>query len=183
MKEKLLLHGCCAPCSTHPVTLLREKFDVTLFFYNPNIHPDDEYYLRVAEMKKLSSEWQIPLIIGRYDTAAWFKAVSGHEDDPEGGPRCAICFRLRLDGTAGQAQAENFGWFATTLSVSPHKNADVINRIGRETAGQYGIRFYEANFKKRDGFRTSCEMSEEFGFYRQNYCGCVYSRRVDQENK
>jgi len=174
---KLLLHGCCAPCVTHPFRMLRGQFNVTVFFYNPNIQPVEEYKARLNEIRRLSIKWQFPLVEGAYETAAWFNAVRGLEAEPEGGRRCSICYRIRLERTARNAKALGMECFATTLSISPHKQADTINRIGREIGYAAGIRFIEADFKKNDGFKASCDISKREGLYRQDFCGCGYSRR------
>jgi predicted adenine nucleotide alpha hydrolase (AANH) superfamily ATPase len=176
-KPKLLLHGCCAPCVTHPVRMLGEKFDVTVFFYNPNIQPAEEYRSRLAEIRRLSEKWRFPLVEGSYECDAWSNAVRGLEGEPEGGRRCTICYRIRLERTARNAKTLGMDCFASTLSISPHKKAGIINRIGMEIGYGAGIRFIEADFKKMDGFKASCELSRMEGLYRQDFCGCVYSRR------
>jgi len=176
-RQSFLLHCCCAPCTTHPIRVLRDEFDVTAFFYNPNIHPVEEYRLRQDELKRLAEKWEFSLILGKYAVDEWFRKVKGYEENPEGGLRCEICYRLRLEKTAQAAKKRGIQFFGTTLSVSPHKKADVINRIGKELEGKWDVRFYEADFKKRDGFKISCRLSEEEGLYRQDYCGCTFSRR------
>ena len=176
-RKKLLLHCCCAPCATHPSDLLKNYYEITGFFYNPNIYPEEEYILRREEIKKLGQEWEIPVMVGRYDKDRWYERVRGHEKDPEGGMRCAICYRMRLEETAGTAYQNGFDTITTTLSISPYKRADMINRIGLEVVKDYGLRFHEADFKKKDGFKHSCQISERFGFYRQNYCGCEFSMK------
>lgn len=177
MKPKLLLHCCCAPCVTHPIRILSETFEVTAFFYNPNIYPESEYQARLLEIQKLSQNWQFPLLIGPYEFERWEARIRGHENDPEGGSRCLLCYQLRLEETALKAKFANMDYFTSTLSISPHKNANQINAIGEAIASRYGISFYAANFKKKDGFKISCELSKQEGLYRQNYCGCQYSRR------
>lgn len=177
MKPKLLLHCCCAPCATHPFRLLSESFEVTAFFYNPNIYPESEYQARLLEIQKLSKKWQFPLIIGPYEPELWETRIRGHESDPEGGARCLLCYQLRLEKTALEAKLANMEYFTSTLSISPHKNAEQINAIGEAIASESGVGFYPANFKKKDGFKKSCELSKEEGLYRQNFCGCQYSRR------
>lgn len=173
----LLLHCCCAPCMTHPVRLLRKEFDVTAFFYNPNIHPREEYTARQNEMERMAEEWEIPLIIGEYDVDEWFKKVKGYEEEPEGGLRCEACYRFRLEKTVLTAEKRGVEVFGTTLSISPHKKVTVINAIGKELEERRGICFFEADFKKKNGFKISCRLSNEEGLYRQNYCGCTFSRR------
>ena len=180
MSEKplLLLHVCCAPCSPHIINLLRESYSVTAFFYNPNIHPLEEYTLRENEIRSFSEKESFPLIIGEYDDAAWFEAVRGFEEEPEGSNRCDICFRIRMERAARAAAENGAQYFATTLTVSPHKNAAKIFAAGRAAAAQFdGVEFLEMDFKKKDGYRISSELSREHGFYRQNYCGCSFSRR------
>ena len=174
-KPGILLHVCCAPCATYVVEALRPSFGVTGYFYNPNVHPESEYILRKEEAERFTSRAAFPFHTGEYDVERWFDLVKGHEDDPEGGERCAICYRMRLEEAARFAGVHGFECFATTLSVSPHKSAAIINRIGRELGARYGIEFYEADFKKRDGFKISCRISRELGLYRQSYCGCVFS--------
>ncbi len=175
-KQKLLLHVCCAPCGTHPIRLLSDLFDVKAFFYNPNIQPESEYNLRLAEMEKLASRWHISFFSGPYDPEFWNSSVRGHETEPEGGSRCLICYRVRLEHTAGKAMETGCSVFATTLSISPHKKAGELNRIGLEVAQRTGSVFFPADFKKKEGFKIAGQICREEGLYRQNYCGCPYSR-------
>ena len=177
VKEKLLLHTCCAPCSPYVIELLQGEFDVSAFFYNPNIQPREEYQLRLEEMEQFCKNVGIELIIGSYDVDQWFQITKGMENEKEGGKRCELCFKMRLDKSACTAQKNDFQHFATTLTVSPHKNAMVINQLGHKLQKNYRATFYEADFKKHDGFKKSCELSKKHGFYRQNYCGCIYSQR------
>jgi predicted adenine nucleotide alpha hydrolase (AANH) superfamily ATPase len=174
-KPGLLLHCCCAPCGTHPIRLLSDDFSVTAFFYNPNLHPEMEYSIRRTEMESLCRRWNIPFETGERDAPAWGEAVRGLETEPEGGLRCDRCIRFRLEATARRAAALGFAAFTTTLSISPHKRADRINRIGLEIAGLSGLEFVEADFKKKDGFKSSCDLSRAEGLYRQDYCGCEFS--------
>jgi len=183
VKKKILLHACCAPCLTHPFRMLLERFDVTAFFYNPNIHPESEYRLRREEVERLSREWGFEVIIGPYDAEAWFDAVRRRGDDPEGGERCALCYRFRLEKTAEAARKNGADLFTTTLSISPLKKATVINRIGHEAAAGSGVAFYEADFKKKDGFKSSTRISREEKLYRQDYCGCVFSMREREKRR
>lgn len=171
----MLLHACCAPCSTVPVERLKDDFEVTLFFYNPNIYPESEYLSRRHEIESFAGKHEISLIIGDYDRERWSGAVKGHERDPEGSGRCILCYRMRLETTAGIAVESGFDSFCTTLTLSPHKNAEVINRLGYEIARKTGVDFMEANFKKKDGFLQSVRASEREGLYRQDYCGCEFS--------
>lgn len=175
-KSKLLLHTCCAPCSPHVIEILQREFDVSIFFYNPNIHPFEEYQVRLEEMRQFCSKVPVALLVGEYDADRWFQMVEGMETEEEGGKRCELCYGMRLEKTARFAQSNGFEHITTTLTVSPHKMAAIINRIGREWAGTCDVNFYEADFKKRDGFKKSCELSKKYGFYRQNYCGCTYSK-------
>jgi predicted adenine nucleotide alpha hydrolase (AANH) superfamily ATPase len=181
-KPALLLHLCCAPCSTYVVRTLREHFDVVGYFCNPNIQPEAEYALRFREMKRYSEEIGLRMIGAEYEVDRWREATKGTEQEPEGGKRCAICYRFRMEKTAHFAQEHGIPHFATTLTVSPHKKAAVIHPIGRELADLYGAAFYEADFKKRDGFKISCQMSREVGLYRQDYCGCIFSK-LERERK
>ncbi len=176
-KPKLFLHACCASCITYPYTTLSPDYEVTVFFYNPNIHPQKEYNHRLESVKKLAEKWRFDLIIASYDTEKWFTAVKGLEECKEGGNRCLECFRLRLEKTAETAKERDFDFFATTLTISPLKDAEVINRIGISLEEKVGINYLRSNFKKRDGFKKSCQLSQQEDLYRQNYCGCVYSRR------
>jgi predicted adenine nucleotide alpha hydrolase (AANH) superfamily ATPase len=175
--KKLLLHTCCAPCITVPLERLQSEFEVTGFFYNPNIHPEQEYEKRLDEITTWTQQAGIPLIVYNYDISHWFELVKGLEDEPEGGKRCIVCFRLRLEQTAEFAQKKRFDYFTTTLSISPHKNTAIINLLGNEIGERFGVRFFEANFKKKDGFKQSVALSKNYGFYRQDYCGCIFSRR------
>jgi len=181
-KEKLLLHSCCAPCSVYVMELLLENYQVTSYFYNPNIHFYNEYQKREIEMERLTSAKGIPLIKGEYELEEWFLKAKGLEQEPEKGKRCIQCFILRLEKTAQLAQKLDVAWFSTTLTVSPHKDATQINKIGKELALKYGLKFLSADFKKQDGFKKSVELSKQWGFYRQNYCGCIYSKFTYKKN-
>jgi len=181
-KPSLLLHCCCAPCSTHSIKSLQNDFVVTALFYNPNIHPRDEYLAREKEIRRLADKWDFPLMVSSYDSELWFEGVKGFEDAPEGGQRCPICFEMRLRRTEQLARSRGFDYFGTTLSISPHKNVEVINGTGRNLASEGGVRFLELDLKKKNGFRESCRLSEQEGLYRQNYCGCVFSQK-EAENR
>lgn len=176
-KNKILLHTCCAPCGAHVIQALQNNgFEVSCFFYNPNIHPIIEYEKRRTEiMAYLSKLKQLAIIAGDYEVEKWFRLIKGLEQEPERGRRCQVCYRLRLEKTAQIARENNFAYFASTLSVSPHKDALAINQIGRSLGDEYGLNFYEADWKKKDGYKKSCEIAKEENFYRQRYCGCVYS--------
>lgn len=175
-RPKLLLHICCAPCSTYPIKVLQSDYDVELLFYNPNIHPKREYAIRLEEARKYARAIGVRLHELDYDSALWFNRTKGLEAQPEGGQRCNVCYRLRLCKTAQFARANDIGWITTTLSVSPHKKSAVINSIGEEIAKSHSIKFYDADFKKKDGFKISMRLTKEAGLYRQNYCGCTYSK-------
>ena len=177
MKPKLLLHICCAPCSTHVVEVLKDDYDLTGYFYNPNIHPENEYKRREAEIKNYAEEIDLPLVCAEYDVDRWFQMAKGMEKVPEGGNRCFMCYRMRLEKTAQYAKEYGYEFFTTTLSVSPHKNASKINEIGAQITSQQQLKFHAADFKKRGGFEKSVRMSKEAGLYRQSYCGCIFSQR------
>ena len=176
---QLLLHSCCGPCSSAVLERLAGHFAITLLFYNPNIWPREEYEHRKAEQLRLLTLLETPYPIAYldsdYDTPAFYQAVKGHEQAPEGGSRCTECFALRLNYTARQASVLGIPWFTTTLSVSPHKNAPVLNQLGSQAAQQYGVGFLPADFKKKNGYKRSLELAKETGLYRQEYCGCAYS--------
>ena len=178
---KLLLHACCAPCSSYCLEYLSEFFEITVFCYNPNIHPAEEYDHRVAEIRRLISESEykhpVTVIEGSFEPSDFYSAVKGYEKEREGAERCFICYRLRLEETAKRAKELGFDYFTTTLSISPLKNAEKINEIGEALAEKYGIRHLPSYFKKKNGYKRSIELSREHNLYRQNYCGCVYSLR------
>ncbi len=177
-RPTLLLHSCCAPCSSSVVEQLKLYFEITIYYFNPNIHPKKEYQIRLEENRWFAREiMEIEFIEGEYDPRIWFEAVRGLEQEPEGGRRCPICYRLRLEETAKKAKDLGFKYFTTTLSVSPHKRADWINEIGLELEEKYGVRFLVADFKKGGGYQRSLELSRKHNLYRQTYCGCVFSLR------
>jgi len=173
VRDRLLLHVCCAPCATWPLALLRDRFDLTLLFYGPNIHPKEEYSKRLESARIIG----VPLVELDYDTDRWYAEVKGLENEPEGGERCSICYKMRLEQTAVYAKENGYEYFGTTLTLSPYKPARIINPLGESIAKRYGLTFLAEDFKKKDGFKKSCEMSKEYGLYRQRYCGCEYSRR------
>ena len=172
IKPSLLLHSCCAVCASSVLERLADNFDVTVFYYNPNIMPIGEYEKRLNEQKRYCKAWNINMIIGEYDNPRFLEYVKGLENEPEGGARCRKCFELRLDKTAEFAKAGSFSYFCTTLTVSPHKNSDLINIVGNEIGEKYNIKFLPSDFKKREGFKRSMTLANEFGLYKQNYCGC-----------
>ena len=176
-KPKLLLHSCCAPCSTACIEKLKDYFDLTIFYYNPNIDTFEEYQKRLSEQIKYCESLGIKVIGEEYQKELFLSAVSGKEEEKEGGSRCEICFFLRLKETANKAKQENFEYFATTLTVSPLKNAPVINEIGQEIEKKIGVKYLPTDFKKGGGYLRSIELSKENGLYRQNYCGCEFSKR------
>lgn len=183
----LFLHACCAPCSSYVLEYLSRYFSITLFFYNPNISPAEEYGHRVEEARRLVREMPFvhPVTVeeGRYEPRAFYEIARGLEDAPEGGERCFACYRLRLRETARIAAERGFDWFCTTLSISPLKNAEKLNEIGEEAGAEFGVRWLPSDFKKREGFKRSIVLSEEYGLYRQNYCGCVFSKQQLPESK
>ena len=182
-KSRLLLHICCAPCSTHVVEALRENYDVTGYFYNPNIHPESEHERREEEMRLYARKVGIEMVCAEYDDARWLEAVKGMENVPEGGERCFLCYRIRSERAAQYAKEHGYQSLTTTLSISPHKNAEKINEIGAEIAARHGLQWYAADFKKRGGFDRSIRMSKEAGLYRQSYCGCIFSQREAQQRQ
>ncbi len=176
----LLLHSCCGPCSSHCLEVLSEHFAVTVLWYNPNIQPEEEFNLRLQNQEKLLKSLQtqnpVKLLVVDYNPNEFFEVANGLEEEKEGGVRCEKCFRLRLEKTAQIAKENGFEFFTTTLTVSPHKNAELLNQLGYEIAEKYGIKFLPADFKKKNGYKRSIELSKQFDLYRQNYCGCVYSK-------
>ena len=182
-KPRLLLQSCCGPCSSYVLEYLTRYFRVTVLYYNPNIQPRSEYDRRLYWQRELIRQLPTPepveLLACDYDGQRYIDAVHGLEREPEGGARCTVCFRLRLEETARQARAHGFDYFGTTLTVSPHKDAQRLNAIGAELAQQYGVRWLPSDFKKREGYKRSIELSKQYGLYRQEYCGCLYSKPVD----
>lgn len=176
-RPRLLLHSCCGPCSTAVLERLSEHFDVTLHYYNPNIQPAEEYNKRLETQREVCLRLGITVIDEPYDDGEFMAVAAGLESEPEGGRRCAECFRLRLQRTAEEARAGGFDYFTTTLTVSPHKNAPLINEIGQQAAEVCGVPFLPSDFKKRDGYKRSIALSAEYGLYRQDYCGCLFSKR------
>lgn len=176
MKPKLLLHACCAPCSIYVLDNLAKEYELSIFFYDPNIHPLKEYLKRRDELKKYAEKIGINFEEGEYDTSNWFKKTSGLENEPEKGKRCEVCFDIRLSKTAQKAKEEKYDIWATVMSISPHKDVEQINMVGRKLSNFYGIKFLEADWKKNDGFKIASKMSKDEGFYRQDYCGCIYSK-------
>lgn len=176
----LLLHSCCAPCSSYCLEYLSNYFHITVFYYNPNIYPEDEYQKRVEEqqrlIEKLPVKYEIKFVQGPFEKERFYEVVKGYEDCPEGSERCFRCYELRLEETAKLAKEMGMDYFTTTLSISPLKNAKKLNEIGELVGEKYGIRHLSSDFKKKNGYKRSVELSEEYGMYRQYYCGCVYSK-------
>jgi len=177
----LLLHSCCAPCSSYCLSYLSQYFSITLLYYNPNIYPEEEYFHRAEEQKRLITEMEfknpVSFIEGRFDPQEFYSAVKGFESCKEGGERCFRCYELRLREAAEYAREGSFDFFTTTLSISPLKNAAKINEIGEKIAEEYGIKHLPSDFKKKEGYKKSTELSRQYGLYRQNYCGCVFSQK------
>ena len=178
-RPRVLLHSCCGPCSTQVINFLIPYFDITVLYYNPNIEPQEEYIKRKNEQIKFINEYKgdykINFMDCDYDNKAYLDYVVGLENEPEGGARCSKCFMLRLDKTATLALQKDFDYFGTTLTVSPHKNSQVINQIGFDIEKKRGIKFLPGDFKKNDGYLKSIEYSKEYNLYRQDYCGCHFS--------
>ncbi len=176
---KLLLHSCCAPCSSYCIEYLSKYFDITLYFYNPNISKEEEFDKRANELTRLvdsmSLARSINVIIEHYEPNEFYTIAKGLENEPERGKRCEECFKLRLEHSAQYAKKNNFDYFTTTLSISPHKDAQLLNGIGRDFSRKYNIPYLFSDFKKKNGYKRSIELSTEYNLYRQNYCGCIYS--------
>lgn len=197
--KRLFLHSCCAPCSSYVLTYLRNFFEITVFYYNPNITEDMEYKKRVEEQKRFilrlnqeaeedgsfekGSVFPISFQEGDYRPESFFRLVKGHEADREGGERCYLCYEMRLREAAAYGKRQGFDYFTTTLSISPMKNAGWLNEIGERMGAEYGISYLPSDFKKKDGYKKSILLSGEYDLYRQDYCGCVFSKRDRQRNK
>ncbi len=190
-KEKkvptLLLHSCCAPCSSYVLEYLSKYFKITLLYYNPNISPNEEYEARVREQKRLIGEMSfvhpVSFLEGEYVPESFYEMAKGHETDQEGGERCFLCYEMRLREAAETAKKGGFDYFTTTLSISPLKNAEKLNEIGIRLADEYGVAYLMSDFKKKNGYKRSIELSAKHHLYRQNYCGCVFSRREAELRK
>ena len=184
-RPRLLLHACCAPCSSYVLEYLCKYFKITLLYYNPNISPKSEYNARAEELSRLAGAIKddfegakdVTVVTVPYDPAPYIELAKGREDLPEGGARCIDCYRLRLEYTAKMAKNEGFDYFCTTLSISPHKNAAALNEIGGSLAEKYGVSYLFSDFKKNGGYLRSCELSKKYELYRQNYCGCEASKQ------
>ena len=177
-KKKLLLHSCCGPCSSYVIDYLNKYFDITILYYNPNIYPETEYQKRLSEQQRLVKEYNnkdIKVIEIGYNPNEFYEVVKGHEKDKEGCERCHICYKLRLEASVKYAKEHNFDYFTTTLSVSPYKNSEVLNNIGTVLEKEYDVKYLYSDFKKKDGYKKSIELSKKYNLYRQDYCGCIFS--------
>ena len=184
---RLLLHSCCAPCSSYVLEYLSKYFDITVYYYNPNIFPESEYTKRILEQQMLISDmtmkYPASFLAGNYDRERFLQIAAGLGHLREGGERCFACYALRLEEAARVAKEGEFDYFTTTLSISPLKNAEKLNEIGTKIAGKYGVQYLQSDFKKKNGYKRSIELSNEYGLYRQDYCGCEYSYRDRQREK
>ncbi len=182
---RLLLHSCCGPCSSYVLEYLTQYFSTTVLFYNPNIQPEAEYQKRLEWQKRLlaalPTRYPVTLLACDWEGETFSSAVQGQTQEPEGGARCTTCFTLRLTRTAELAKQQGFDYFCTTLTVSPHKDAQRINRLGYEIGARFGVAWLPSDFKKREGYKRSIQLSAEYGLYRQNYCGCLYSKPETEE--
>ncbi len=183
----ILLHSCCAPCSSHVIDVLSKHFNITILYYNPNIEPYEEYLKRKEEeirfIKEYNNTNRLDIIDCDYDNEKYHELVKGLEDCKEGGNRCFKCYRMRLEYTAIKAKELNYDYFGTTLTVSPYKNSQKLNEIGEELENKYNIKYLYSDFKKNNGYKHSIEMSKEYNLYRQNYCGCIYSQRKNEKEE
>ena len=185
-KPKLLLHSCCAPCSSYVLEYLSKHFDITVLYYNPNIYPEKEYFFRENEQERFINEVfsnDVKFKKEEYNPDEFYTAVKGLEGIKEGGERCFKCYLLRLEKTAQVAKENNFDFFTTTLSISPYKNAEKLNEIGEALSGKYGVKYLVSDFKKKNGYKRSTELSREYNIYRQDYCGCVFSKNERESEK
>ena len=183
---ELLIHSCCAPCSSYVLEYLSKYFCITDFYYNPNIQSDSEYRRRADELKRLIEKMPlsnpVTFVEGEYDPKSYTEAIRGLEKEPEGGARCEVCFRLRLEEVAREAAKRGIEYFTTTLTISPMKDVVLLNKLGEEAAEKYGVKFLPSEFRKKGGYLRSIELSKEYDLYRQDYCGCVYSK-VEMEKR
>lgn len=181
-RPKLLLHSCCAPCSSYVLEYLTNYFDITVFYYNPNISSYEEYEKRYKEVQRFIHDFglenKVSFIRGDYDNDKYEKLIEGLENEKEGGTRCEKCYYLRLEETCRYAKEHGFDYFTTTLSISPYKNSEKLNRIGKKLEDEYDVLYLLSDFKKKNGYKRSIELSREYNLYRQNYCGCIYSQKA-----
>lgn len=185
-KPKLLLHSCCAPCSSYVLEYLSKHFDITVLYYNPNIYPEKEYFFRENEQERFINQVfsnDVKFKKEEYNPDEFYTAVKGLEGIKEGGERCFKCYHLRLEKTAQIAKENNFDYFTTTLSISPYKNAEKLNEIGEALSEKYGVEYLVSDFKKKNGYKRSTELSREYNIYRQDYCGCVFSKAEREAEK
>ena len=178
VKPRLLLHSCCAPCSSACLERIKDYFDITVFYFNPNLDSKEEFTLRAKEQERLCAEFNVNCVVVDYNNDEFLSAAKGLEGEREGGARCTECFNLRLSKTAFFAKENGFDYFATTLTVSPLKNAKLLNEIGEKIAFSFGVKYLPTDFKKRGGYQRSIELSREYNLYRQNYCGCAFSKNL-----
>jgi len=185
--KKLLIHSCCAPCSSYVLEYLSDYFYITVLYYNPNIFPKSEYLYRIEEQKKLinalNTKYPIEFVGTDYEPERFYSRIRGLENEKEGGKRCTVCYRLRLEEAAVKASESGFDYYTTTLSISPLKDAKRLNDIGVELGEKYGVNYLISDFKKKNGYKRSVELSKEYGLYRQDYCGCVYSMTERKKQK
>ena len=180
-RPKLLLHSCCGPCSSSVIELLSKYFDIDVYYYNPNIYPKEEYVKRLNEQERLLSLVDINLIKEEYEDKKYYETIKGLEKEPEGGKRCYSCIKMRMEKAAVYAKNNNYDFFTTTLSVSPHKNSPMINEIGYDLEKKYNIKYLYSDFKKKDGYKRSIFLSNKYNLYRQDYCGCKYSLNYNKK--
>nr|WP_301906778.1 epoxyqueuosine reductase QueH [uncultured Anaerostipes sp.] len=182
-RPSLLLHSCCAPCSCYVLEYLSKYFQITVYYYNPNIDSEEEYEKRAEEQRRLISEMEFPeevaFIKEEFRPKEFYEAVKGYEKEPEGGKRCLICYRLRLSEAARAARDLGSDYFTTTLTISPMKNAQWLNEIGQEMEEQFHVKFLPSDFKKKNGYKRSVELSQMYGLYRQSFCGCIFSKNAN----
>ena len=184
-KKKLLLHACCAPCSSYVIEYLSKYFDITILYYNPNIDTKDEFTKRLTELERFVKQFKtenfVNVISLGYNSNDYLKEINGLEKEKEGGLRCLKCFNLRLEKACIYAKENNFDYFTTTLTISPHKNSKILNEIGHELEIKYGMNYLYSDFKKKEGYKRSIVLSCEYNLYRQDYCGCKFSKKIKYE--
>lgn len=184
-RPRLLLHSCCGPCSTYVLDFLKDHFDISILFYNPNIYPEEEYYYRKDEQEALVEKMglEIEVLPVDYRKEEFYSMAKGLEEEQENGARCLLCYRLRLEEAAKVAREKDYDYFTTSLSISPHKDSQVLNQIGKTLEEKYGVNYLYSDFKKNDGFKKSVDLSKKYDMYRQDYCGCEFSMRDRDEVK